>query len=138
MRLALSHLRSQVLESARGSVIGLQPRVRTDAELDGIEVAMPEVISAESVDAVRTHLAQPMTRLLIDTNRHAFESLACIRAFREVLEGARLAERGVKVAFVVPREHRAPEVVSAQEGYFDDVTTARTWLMRSIDSREPT
>ena len=97
---------------------------------------MPEVITLRVIQDLERRLARHLaalpsddeTNILIDTNQHAFESLACIKAFRDALEQSGIAERGSRVAFVTPAKYRAPEIVSEREAYFSDVATARAWV----------
>ena len=65
--------------------------------------------------------------LLLDTNQHNFESVACLQYLRDTLSS--LTAVGLsKVAFVQPMRYGIPEVASAEEAYFSDFAKARSWL----------
>ncbi|MGH1347814.1 MAG: hypothetical protein ACRBN8_40040 [Nannocystales bacterium] len=110
--------------------------VEVDTGLRGLVASLPEVITMEAIAELEARLSEhqsdPWDCILLDTNQHAFESIACIKALRRTLEGARLAERGTLVAFVAPAACRPPEIVSSQEAYFSDVDAARSWLEESL------
>lgn len=114
-----------------------------DPDLRGLWLSMPEVITLRVIQDLRRRLARHLaalpsdneTNILIDTNQHAFESLACIKAFRDALEQSGIAERGCRVAFVTPAKYRAPQIVSEREAYFSDVAAARAWLQSSRGSQ---
>lgn len=67
--------------------------------------------------------------LLVDTNEHKFESVACLKWLRTFLVDEPIVKSIVsRVAFVQPAEYRRPEVVSDVEAYFSNIEDARQWL----------
>lgn len=109
-----------------------------DARIRGFIVSMPAIIRLAAIQAWRKLLWQRVTdspadrncRLLIDTNQHQFESIACMKALRDALEDPRVADRCERAAFVAPARYRQPQLVSEREGYFDSVGAAYAWLER--------
>ncbi len=67
--------------------------------------------------------------LLLDTNKHQFESIECLKFLRDLISNE-VIHRLSSVAFVQPREYRTPEVPSSTEGYFDNFEDAYTWLQQ--------
>ncbi|GAB4566002.1 MAG: hypothetical protein Tsb0020_17320 [Haliangiales bacterium] len=112
--------------------------VTYDARIHGFIVSMPAIITLAAIEAWREQLWQRITdspadrscRLLIDTNQHQFESIACIKALRDALEDPRVADRCERAAFVAPARYRQPQIVSEREGYFNSVEAAYAWLER--------
>ncbi len=109
-----------------------------NARIHGFIVSMPAVITLGAIEAWRERLWQRITdspagrncRLLIDTNQHQFESIACIKALRDALEDPRVADHCERAAFVAPARYRQPQIVSEREAYFDSVEAAYAWLER--------
>lgn len=67
--------------------------------------------------------------LLLDTNCHDFESIACLRFLRSFLHEITQADLGIhRIAFVQPTQYRQPEVLSSHEAYFATVEAAYRWL----------
>lgn len=67
--------------------------------------------------------------LLLDTSRHNFESVACLKFIRSFLHEITQMDTGIyKIAFVQPITYRQPEVVSSEEAYFSSVEEALQWL----------
>lgn len=67
--------------------------------------------------------------LILDTNKHDFESIECLRILRSILSQLVNQDNGIyKIAFVQPVQYRKPEVISKNEAYFEDVEKAKLWL----------
>lgn len=104
--------------------------------LRGFHVTMPISIELRAKERWRSKLQSALAKLgvgvsfnlLIDTNRHEFESIACIRALRDVLEAPEVTSRCERTAFVSPATFRRPEVVSDREAYFIEIADALAWL----------
>jgi len=109
-------------DTAMGGVVVSLPQFITMAALEGLQERLASRVAAGVLDGAR--------RLLVDTNQHDFESVACIRALRDALEGAGIGNGCWRVGFVAPAEHRASTVVSDREAYFNDVAAARAWLSK--------
>lgn len=108
-----------------------------DDFLNAFIVRFPEYITLTALEvwaqAFRAKLQQRNTPkgigLLLDTNRHHFESIACLQFIRSFLQQICRMEDGVyRVAFVQPIQYRIPEVVSGQEAYFSTLEQAEAWL----------
>jgi hypothetical protein len=69
--------------------------------------------------------------LLLDTNRHDFESVACLKWLRDYLTQDDVVKQAIsKVAFVQPEAYGVSQVVSDYEAYFHDPASAKKWLNR--------
>ena len=67
--------------------------------------------------------------MLIDTNKHEFESIQCLKLLREFFTTNVVIQTNVgKVAFVQPKNYRGPHVVSEIEAYFESTEEAYKWL----------
>lgn len=68
--------------------------------------------------------------LLLDSNKHDFETIECLKFLREILTQFANMKNGIcKIAFVQPTNYRKPEVVSLSEAYFASAEEAKSWLM---------
>ncbi|MBV1862619.1 MAG: hypothetical protein KUG77_29630 [Nannocystaceae bacterium] len=122
--------------------MGRETRIHHDPTLPGLVLSLPDVITPHTVEDLRHRLPGYLpvcsddagSNILIDTNRHDFESIACIRAFRDVLDRSGIGQHCSRVAFVTPAKYRAAEVVSEREAYFSDVSAARAWLTDGASS----
>ncbi|MCU7917187.1 MAG: hypothetical protein KZQ95_02370 [Candidatus Thiodiazotropha sp. (ex Epidulcina cf. delphinae)] len=67
--------------------------------------------------------------LLLDTNRHDFESIECLKYLRGFLHKLSRMQGGlIKIAFVQPAKYRVPGIVSSSEAYFSNTLEAKNWL----------
>lgn len=67
--------------------------------------------------------------LLIDTGKHGFESVECLKFLRDYLtETPDFRNKFVKAAFVAPSNFAAPHIVSDMEAYFNEFQAAYDWL----------
>ena len=112
-----------------------QINLEYDTGLQGFVVVMPEHVTLDALNNLRERLFAAIATvttmpfcLLIDTNRHDFESIDCLRGLREVLEAPQFVNNCARVAFVQPRQYQEPHMESDQVGYFDNVEEARGWL----------
>jgi len=108
-----------------------------DSEANAFIVRFPEHTTLADLmawgDSFRTILKKRAhhnsSGLLLDTNRHDFESIECLKYIRDlILEFTRMDHGIHKVAFVQPVSYRQPEIVSSKEGYFLTVEAAWKWL----------
>ena len=68
--------------------------------------------------------------LLLDSNKHDFESIECLKFLREILTQFTNMKNGLyKIAFVQPANYRNPEIVDLKEAYFSSTEEAKSWLM---------
>ncbi|MFC1609879.1 hypothetical protein ACFL6C_02885 [Myxococcota bacterium] len=114
--------------------------IRYDVPLRRYVISMPDHVTLAAIEdlterflsALGTHDAE--YGLLIDTNKHNFESIACLKALREMLEAPQVATSCLAVAFVAPRQYREPHIASDQEGYFDEVDATHAWLKARMEA----
>lgn len=69
---------------------------------------------------------------MLDTNRHHFESIACLKLLRDGLGDAQISNRVLRLAAVQPTQYREPGVVGPNEAYFSDIDDAYTWLREQM------
>jgi hypothetical protein len=116
-----------------------QINLHYDSGLRGFIVSMPPHVTLTALHDLTDRLfvavaatTETTCRLLLDTNQHDFESIACLKALREMLEAPQAATKCVRVAFVQPPQFREPLIASDHEGYFNDVEEARAWLAACV------
>jgi carboxypeptidase C (cathepsin A) len=67
--------------------------------------------------------------LLVDTNKHNFESIQCLKNLREYLtKNPALKSNCKKAAFVSPAKYMTPKIESETVAYFDNLEQAYIWL----------
>lgn len=67
--------------------------------------------------------------LVLDTNSHNFESVACLKFLQNFLKKMTQLDRGInKIAFVQPIQYRQPQIVSSNEAYFSTFEDAYQWI----------
>lgn len=112
---------------------------RYDGKLGAIIVRMPEKVSLSMLeywqeefrDLVTQQAVDKNVALLLDTNKHLFESIECLKLIRNLLSNDPQLKKYIsRVAFVSPRQYKEPEVISHKEGYFDKFDDAYYWLQR--------
>ena len=109
--------------------------MRYDEALRAYLISMPDYVSLADIEDLQNRLfssfislKEGQCALLIDTNKHDFESIACLKALRDLLESPPVSSNCIRVAFVQPRQYREAQIVSDQEAYFYDKTEAYSWL----------
>lgn len=113
--------------------------MKFDQELNAIIVNMPKVITLDILKKwrkiflellVKRH-ANKKVALSLDTNRHDFESIECIKLLRELLSKNMHVNQSIsRIAFVQPVNYREPEIVNSTEAYFSQAEDAQEWLKR--------
>lgn len=112
-------------------------QIKFDEKLNGYIIRMPAFISLKSIEEWKRQFALnlkslPLTQkivLLIDTNRHEFESIQCLKNIRDFFTSNYVIQSNVvKVAFVQPNSYMAPHIKSEIEAYFDSIEEAYKWL----------
>ena len=112
-------------------------QTRFDESINGYVVSMPELISFEAINEWRESINKELKSLqnnqkvviLIDTNKHQFESIQCLKSIRELFTNNEVIQsNGVKAAFVQPQSYMEPHIKSESEAYFDNVSSAFKWL----------
>ena len=111
--------------------------LKYDKEIKVYTVSFPEHITYESLSKWRIKFheildARPHPNselLLLDSNKHDFESLECLKFLREILNQLANLENGIhKIAFIQPAHYRKPEIISNNEAYFANTDDAKVWL----------
>jgi len=112
-------------------------QTKYDKLIKGYVVSMPESISLVAIEEWKESIGTDLRLLpnnqkvvmLIDTNKHQFESIKCLKILRELFTNNEvLQSNGVKAAFVQPQSHMEPHIKSEHEAYFDNVSSAYKWL----------
>ena len=92
-------------------------------DINTIIIRMPEKISLallqqwknELLDLLENEKRQGLS-LLMDTNTHNFESIDCLKFFRDLLLNNSVVKKYIiRAAFVTPKKFRQPEIVSIPE-----------------------
>ena len=114
-------------------------RVSFDKKINGYIISMPEFISLNSIEEWKNKIdlelkSLPLNQkvvMLIDTNKHEFESIQCLKSLREFFTSNAVIQFNiVKVAFVRPKSYGEPHIKSEFEAYFESVEEAYKWLER--------
>jgi hypothetical protein len=111
-----------------------------DQGLRSFVVSMPEHVTLAAIEDLQERLfaalasQRSQSNLLIDSNRHDFESTACLKALREMLEAPQVVSKCMRVAFVQPKQYRETHVASDQEGYFQSIEAARAWIRNCMQT----
>lgn len=117
----------------------MTPSISTtyDTTLDAVIIRFPDTVTegqmrqwAAALPGRLAPLGRNSSSMLLDTNRHQFESMECLRLLRSALESSHVRRAIRRVAFVQPVSFRIPGVVSAEEAYFSTVEDACTALTR--------
>jgi len=112
-------------------------QVSYDKNINGYVVKMPEFVSLITIEEWRNKFALylkflPLSQkfaMLIDTNKHEFESIQCLKSLRDFFTAnAEVQSKCVKVAFVQPKSYMEPCIKSEIEGYFENFEEAYKWL----------
>ena len=112
-------------------------QVTFDKKINGYIIRMPDFVSINSIEEwvhEFEHILKslPLTQritMLIDANKHEFESTQCLKLLREFFTtNVVIQSNVVKVAFVQPKNYREPQAVSEIEGYFESTEEAYKWL----------
>ena len=106
-------------------------RFEFDPQLPGYVAVMPPYVTLPMIDDLRRKVTAAFAApaghgLLVDTNRHEFESIECLKALRATLGD--IADHCRAVAFVQPAAYREPHIASPREGYFASFAEAHAWL----------
>jgi len=99
-------------------------------------VRMPENITLETLNFWGRKFLQSLTKneksaLLLDTNKHQFESIECLKLLREILSNEKIKNNISKFAFVQPRHYREPNIINEKERYFNNFEDAYCWLQNN-------
>ena len=112
-----------------------------DNDVNAFIVRMPDHIALEELNHWRKEfllslgegVGDDKAALLLDTNKHQFESIECLKLLRELLSNERQIKHCIsRVAFVQPRHYREPEVSSSTEAYFSSFEDAYHWLREGL------
>ena len=112
-----------------------------DNDINAFIVRMPDHIALEELNRWRKEFLQSLGEgagddkagLLLDTNKHQFESIECLKLLRDLLSSERQIEHCIgRVAFVQPGHYREPELSSSTEAYFSRFEDAYHWLREGL------
>ncbi len=112
-------------------------QIKFDDSICGFVVGMPELITLEAIEEWKESMGNYLESLplnqevvmLIDTNKHQFESIQCLKSIREFFAtNPVIQSNGVKAAFVQPNDYIKPHIKSENEAYFDNCLAAFKWL----------
>lgn len=107
-----------------------------DPRISAIVVQFPALISLDQMQSWVPRFKETISQnapecknLLLDTNEHNFENIACLRLLKTTLTQDPEVTRHLKrVAFVQPRAVREPSIVSPVESYFTSFEDAYSYL----------
>ena len=114
-----------------------QIEIHFNEEINGYVITMPNWVTIEMLKNWKVRLDKKLVEspqtsrfsLLIDTGKHEFESVDCLRFLREYLSGnPEFKNRAEKCAFVAPQKYVTPHVESNLEAYFNDFQEGYKWL----------
>lgn len=107
-----------------------------DTSINAYIVRMPEYITLEVLNLWKKEFLLSLderksekSALLLDTNRHQFESIECLKLLKDLLSNeSRIKHCISRFAGVGPKQYREPEVISSREVYFSRFEEAYLWL----------
>lgn len=111
-----------------------------DDEIDAFIIRMPENITLSALEIwqneflalLHERAENEKVSILLDTNKHEFESIECLKLLRNLLVDEPLIKNGIsRVAFVAPKQYREPEIISPKEAYFSRFEEALNWLRQA-------
>ena len=106
-------------------------------EINAIIVRMPDEITLNLLKQwqndflilLKTRKLRKSLSLLLDVNKHNFESIECLKLLREFLSQNVVVNQNIsKIAFVTPKKFRKPGTRTSKEGYFESFDEASIWL----------
>ncbi|MCU7924358.1 MAG: hypothetical protein KZQ88_16840 [Candidatus Thiodiazotropha sp. (ex Dulcina madagascariensis)] len=112
-------------------------KTKYDEEIGGYRVYMPEYIAIRALETWANEFGEALEErevpqafsLLLDINKHDFESIECLKYLRDFLYKLNQMQEGLtKIAFVQPVKYKVPGIVSRNEAYFSNMLEAETWL----------
>ena len=114
-------------------------QIKHDTELPGYVISMPDFVTLEMLtewkqqfDLILENISEnSQLKLLIDTGKHDFESVACLKFLRDYLSDTpAFQKKFVRAAFVAPANFVQPHIVSQMEAYFNVFSNAYLWLKK--------
>ncbi len=108
-----------------------------DKKINGYLIIMPNFVTVKMIEQWKKQFDKELKiaqnnshySLLIDTNKHKFESIQCLKSLRDYLSYLSDSQNNlVRAAFVSPPNFRTPQITSEFEAYFDDYEKAYQWL----------
>lgn len=112
-----------------------------DDQIRSFIIWMPEYTTLNALKKWRSELLtylekikiQEKIALLIHTNTHEFESIACLKFMREFLTlEHKIVSRISRIAFVQPSQFQEPEIKNSNLGYFTCFKGAHSWLKENV------
>ena len=101
---------------------------------------MPDFVTLKMIEEWKVRFEQKLKSfpnsnncaLLLDTGKHNFESIQCLKFLREYLADDSLVKSCVtRAALVAPAKFMIPVVKSESEAYFDNIDVAYQWLINT-------
>ena len=111
--------------------------IKFDKRINGYVVTMPDFVTLDIIEEWKDRFDQELKTirnsnnyaLLIDTNKHNFESIQCLKSLREYLTDSTILKSIFsRAALVSPAKFMAPIIKSEVEAYFDNLDDAYKWL----------
>lgn len=110
-----------------------------DDGIFGYVVRLPDLTTMKMLVKAKNDLTNLLLKnthidrfsLLLDTGKHEFESIACLKFLRSLLSIPLIAENCIKYASVAPVNYFPSEFISDQEASFNDFNEAYRWLNRN-------
>ena len=107
-----------------------------EKDINAFVVCMPENITLKVLKLWKKEFLQSLTEgerskksgLLLDTNKHQFESIECLKLLRNILSNKQTKQYISTFACIQPIQYRKPNIVSSEEGYFANFEDAYSWL----------
>ncbi len=112
-------------------------RFKFDEKINGYVITMTDFVSLAAIEEWKKRFdielkSIPFSQkivMLIDTGKHEFESIQCLKSLREFFTtNSVIQSNGVKAAFVQPKNYIEPHVKSEFEAYFEKSDDAYKWL----------
>ncbi len=112
-------------------------QIKFDKTINGYLIIMPNFVTLKMIEQwkkqfdIELKFTQNNSHysLLIDANKHKFESIQCLKSLRDYLSYLSDSQNNlVRAAFVSPSNFREPQITSEFEAYFDDYEKAYQWL----------
>jgi O-6-methylguanine DNA methyltransferase len=123
-------------------LLELEQHIQTtyDKNINALVVKMPELITFKELEAWKDRFLLSLKNakqyknlaLLLDTNRHQFESIVCLKLLRNILSENEIKSHISKVAMVQPEQYKEAKIYNASEAYFSSFEDAYDWLSKGV------
>jgi len=104
--------------------------------IDAITVRMPDKVTFDALKKWRSdflallkkHENYQCPALLIDVNKHDFESIDSLKLLRDLLDDLVVKNIISRIAFVIPKQFKELGIRSKREAYFETCDEAYIWI----------